>query len=485
MKRVTTVVLCSLLVLPLLTACNMFASDDADNETRVLRIATLYGDERNSGIRSDFTEFYEFSHDNIEIEVVNAINYEDMYWNYQTEESEVINPVEEMKKLIESTNPPDVLILDYTSLPALIEENLLQPLDAFIVEEGFDTDGYADIVLEALRDAGNGQLYGLSPTFSSYALIYNADLFHEVGVPLPYDGMTWDEVFELAKRFAGQGSEEDPIFGFSFSTNIYSDFNEFLNIYTEPLHLKVVDENMERMLVNTPQWEEVFTEISKLYEEDVIPNDEDWWKIRENIEKTRSFSQLDYHAFLSGKVAMALTSHDELGEVIYAMDHADVIEGFDAFAWDVVALPYHEENPNVGGNVTIDPIFVIPTNATNTEDAWDFIKFINSEQWAQLKSKSTYTLLSREEYNEPLYGAQYNMNAFFQTKPVTESLFNNRMYYLYDKLWNVRYMGQWKFEQVVRGELTVKEALEQWENEGNQQLQNIEESEGGSGVVYF
>lgn len=357
----------------------------------------------------------------------------------------------------------------------------MQPLDAKIQEDDFNTEGFSEMVMEGLRELGNGTLYGLAPTFSSSALIYNIDLFTEAGVTMPYDGMTWEEVFDLASRFVNHGTEDDPVFGFTFNNQMYTDLFYDLNIYTQPLGLQMFDENVERMMVNSPQWEQVWTNLQRLYGEKIIPTNDDWRKMRENRDPSLPYSPFDYDPFLSGHVAMTTIHHNGLDQIISANRNADQIEGFDPINWDVVSLPYHPEYPNVGGNVTMDPVIAINANAANPDDAWEFIKFVNGEEWAKLKSKSSYSLLSRVEYNEPRSGANYNIEAFFKTKPATtETMFDYEIYYKYPDMWQLQRIGENKFEMVINGELSVKEALAQWENEGNQILQQMKENSDSS-----
>src|SRR5690606_38287051 len=157
--------------------------------TRVLRIATMYGDDRNSHIRSEYTDLFDYEHKNIEVEIVSAINYNDTYYGVRTTPEEEPDPVEKMRELMESSNPPDIVMLSFEEMSAFIDQNLLQPLDTRIADDGFNTEGFAPAVLEGLTNMGNGRLYGLAPTFSSYALIYNMEMFQEHGITMPYDGM--------------------------------------------------------------------------------------------------------------------------------------------------------------------------------------------------------------------------------------------------------------------------------------------------------
>lgn len=480
-KSFLTTVILSLMFVPFLTACNFGGSDIDDNTTRVLRIATMYGDERNEHIRSEFTDLFEFANKNIEIEIVAAINYNDQIYGRPGDENEQPDPLEVMKEMMEGSNPPDVIMLGLEEMSTFIDNNLLQSLDAKIQDDGFDISGFAPAVLEGLKDLGNGTLYGLAPTFSSSALIYNMDLFEQNGVPYPHDNMSWDEVFELASRFAEAGTEDKPVFGFAFNDQMYSDIFYNIQTYAAPLGLQVFDENVEKMMVNSPQWAEVWGKIVELQENKIIPGDEDWQKIQQNRDHS-IHNPYQWNTFISGHVAMTLVHHNSLDQIISANRNADQYDDMEQINWDIVTVPFHEEYPNVGGNMHMHPVMAINANAQNPNDAWDFIKFVNGEEWAQLKSKSSYSLVSRVQYNEPKNGLDYNMDAFFQTKPAVEAMMmNSQIYMKYPNIWQVESIGQNKLREVIQGNKTVEEALQEWENEGNQMLEQIKENPGGGG----
>ncbi|GAA3405379.1 ABC transporter substrate-binding protein [Paenibacillus hodogayensis] len=55
-------------------------------------------------------------------------------------------------------------------------------------------------VLEAVKQASGGKLYGLPIFTSNLVLYYNKTLFDKFGVPYPKDGITWNEMVELSKK---------------------------------------------------------------------------------------------------------------------------------------------------------------------------------------------------------------------------------------------------------------------------------------------
>lgn len=472
LKSLTTAVLALVFVLTTAVACSKDPSTD-QGETRVLRIATLYGDGVNQSMRSNYTDLFQLTRDNIEIEYIPAINWEEVYMTRRYDEPyEEPDPVEAMTELLEGDNPPDLVFIDQESLGELVDANLLQSLESYITESEFDTSDIVQGVIDGLRSEGNGELYGLAPTFSSEALVYNKDIFDEAGIEYPTDNMTWDDVFNLAERVSAHyANSDEKKFGFAFSPwssgmNLYDDMRE----YIAGKELRIFDPESKTMLVDSPEWEEVWNEMVDLNERNIFPEPVDYSQMPDGP-SSRYFD----HAFLSGRTAMMLLSYNQISEIVTAMSLGDKIEGFTPFAWDVVTYPVHAETPEVGGFMSLDPVMAIPARSQNTEDAWDLIEFVNGEEWARLKSKSSYNLVSRESYIEQPAGMDINLAAFYTLMPGP----NPYGYEMRDeRYWEVNSIAYHLFDNVLEEKMTVKEALQEWAIQGNEILQRVEEESG-------
>ncbi|GIQ67922.1 extracellular solute-binding protein [Xylanibacillus composti] len=475
-RKIATVAIALSLLLSILAACTGGNATES-NETRVLRIAVMYGDSSQSDyLKTQYTDLYEFTHDNIDIEFVHAIDYSSRRYSsdpYNPDNEP--DPVEEMKKLIEGPNPPDIVMVSYDELGMLIDENLLSPLDSYIQNDQFDTSDFVPAVIDGLKSLGNNQLYALAPTFSSSALVYNKQLFTERGVEFPTDGMSWDEVFALAERVSyGEGQERK--YGFSFSTYSYGDSLMYeMSLYTDPLQLSLFDENYERLMVDSDGWERVWQTMLDLKTKKIVPDAPDY-------SQPRTPSPFEGNNFLMGRVAMVPMSYGNLNELIDANRNADTIEGYNAIDWDVVTLPIHPEVGNVGGSMYMDPIMGITANAQNSEDAWDFIKFINGPEWAELKARSSYNMVSRKSYIKPHPGENYNIEAFFHLMPAPSTV-NNDIWRRVPNYWEIQDLGSRKFQEVIDGDKDIRQALQEWAVEGEQALQRMRESMDNSGGV--
>ncbi len=85
--------------------------------------------------------------------------------------------------------------------------------------------------------------------------------------------------------------------------------------------------------------------------------------------------------------------------------------------------------------------------------------------------------MAREEFARPLGGMSYNLKAFYGLQPSlpdTEQLSSSFRYY-----YDIIYLPGFRlFKEVLNGEKTVKEALSDWERNGNMSLKRIKEEAG-------
>lgn len=483
-RKFIPVSLTLILVLSMLAACTK-QGGSKDTERRTLRIAYMYGDSSyDDYMRTQLTDLYAFSNKNIDIEFIPAVDYgKRRYQSYNPDEPYVEpNPIDEMKALIEGDNPPDIILSGFEELQLLIEDNMLQALEPYIEKDEFDIEGLVPSVINGIKEAGNGKLYALSPTFSSSALIYNKAIFNERNVSYPQDGMSWTEIFDLA-RMVSYGEGQDRVYGFSFTRSYWDDLFNSLDIYVSPLQLQVTDEMAEQMLVDSDQWEKAISDLIRLKQERILPEPpeytEDFWS------RPNPYSS---DAFMSGHLAMSITNYNSLNEIISANNNADLIEGYTPIEWDVVTLPTHDDAPGLGGTIYMDPILSISAKAQNTEDAWDFIKFINGKKWAELKSRSLNMLVSHKEFIKPSDGLDYNIAAFYTLTPVKSSMNFNHLKVdpkIRQNIWQINSIGYQKIREITEEDKDVRQALQEWAVEGNAVLKQAREnmdSGGGIGI---
>ncbi|GAA4661937.1 ABC transporter substrate-binding protein [Streptomyces youssoufiensis] len=91
---------------------------------------------------------------------------------------------------------PDLLMLDNADLQQIAQTGALTPLDQY----GIDSSGFAEGILSA--GTYEGKVYGLAPTVSTVALVYNKDMLAEAGVAVP---RTWEQLRAAAAKLTRPG----------------------------------------------------------------------------------------------------------------------------------------------------------------------------------------------------------------------------------------------------------------------------------------
>ncbi|MET8403617.1 sugar ABC transporter substrate-binding protein [Streptomyces sp900116325] len=91
---------------------------------------------------------------------------------------------------------PDLVMLDNPDLQQIAQTGALTPLDEYGIDSGDFTRG----ILAA--GTYEGKVYGLAPTVSTIALVYNKDMLAQAGVAVP---KTWDELKTAAAKLTGPG----------------------------------------------------------------------------------------------------------------------------------------------------------------------------------------------------------------------------------------------------------------------------------------
>src|SRR5690606_26208497 len=141
-----------------------------------------------------------------------------------------------------------------------------------------------------------------------------------------------------------------------------------------------------------------------------------------------------------------------INEMINANKNAVNVKGFTPIDWDIVTMPTHPEAKGKGGNIYMNGVMGINAKAQNQADAWAFLKFVNGEDFARLKSRSMNDsqLVSRKEFIKPKDGLNYNIKALYTLTPIAfnemESLYREKPY-----IGQVQGMGMQYFSEAMKG----------------------------------
>ncbi len=271
-------------------------------------------------------------------------------------------------------NQIDLLCIPLAFVDDLSRDGLLLPLDPLIAHDGFDLGKLYGPVVNAIREAGAGTLYGLAPTFNAYALYYNKSLFEEHGVPLPADGMHWDDVLNTAARFAGlSAADGQPVYGLSFGEGWRP--GTAVRALDAGLHqgLQIAGYDASGKLVpslDTPSWRAWWEKVAEGLGTGAI------YDAKPPETQGNAFMSELYprDAFLTGRSAMAYGDH-------YFIHHIREAARQNLFTdeWGVVALSASAAGSGATHGLSVSYVFAINAASPFADKAWEWLKFTHGE----------------------------------------------------------------------------------------------------------
>ena len=268
-------------------------------------------------------------------------------------------------------NQIDLLRIPLAFVDDLAREGLLVPLDPLIERDQFALDGLYEPVVRAIREAGAGELYGLAPEFNAHVLYYNKTMFEQNQVPLPHDGMTWDDVLLAASRFSGQTPDGKPVYGLAFGGGWRGTLPRValeagLN---QGLRLAIPDSRTPTL--DTPAW--------NAWLEAVIAGAGQGWISAEEPSLVGGFIQdlIREDAFLSGRSAMLYSDY----WMLHFIREANRLSQF-TDEWGAVALSSQGPSGGADNGVSVSYVFAINAESPHRDLAWEWLKFVHGQDFA-------------------------------------------------------------------------------------------------------
>ncbi|MBA9085716.1 multiple sugar transport system substrate-binding protein [Fontibacillus solani] len=319
-------------------------------------------------------------------------------------------------------------------------------LNNLITDDAFNLEGMNQDIIGFLRQSGGGKLYGLPPYFGNTGLFYNKDLFDKYSIPYPQDGMTWEEVFQLAKRFP----MEEGISG--FYTNYLSALRDRMGASQG---LRSINPKEMKLTVNTESYKKMFEMLLDAYQSKAL--------------EVKDYGEDVYDSFITGKSAMTTESYYYLNNNIYwaKTDRGDDFH----LNWDVAAAPVGESNRESAPLFMLYDIYAVNANTSEAQAAWELVKFINSEEVAKMKSRTTtHAIPTRTDYMYNPEGKR--MEIFYKNISVDMALkVNSQNKKIPNKFYNaLRTITDLEFMAASRGEKSVDEALQSIQEKGQEEL---------------
>ncbi|MDF2927335.1 MAG: extracellular solute-binding protein [Paenibacillaceae bacterium] len=454
MKRYTAA---AVVLLLLGTGCSRGDNSRQDDSLRAwseedqATITVMYYDE--SAFFTEYGNLFYSKYPNIDIEVLSTQGIYKPGEDYLTQ----------YRKFV-SEKQPDVIMSSTGVFESLAADGQFLDLDLLVNRDGFQVDQYYPGMLDALRTMGGGKLYGLAPRFSSTALYYNKDLFEQHGIAPPEDGMSWKDVFELAKRFPAGGTDKERIYGFSTDSHQNGVFY-FGQSLASTYGLNFMDFGQKKITIQTKLWEEVFGLAIDALQSGALNSRKD------PAAPAAPVMYEDYlmqNLFVAGRSAMTVDHSYLMTNLNQAKNR---LTGTPAVNWEIVTAPVDPAAPDISRSVNWNQLFSVRAGSANASAAWELVKYINGEDYAKVMSRSQPTngLLSRISYNKDKEGR--NLEPFYKLKAKIETMDTASVYKIPDSFYQTFVnLANQELDLVMDGKKSLSEALGAIQAQGQAQL---------------
>jgi len=263
-------------------------------------------------------------------------------------------------------NPPDVFLVNFRRYGQFAALGALQPVQPLIeVSDVIDLADFFEEPLTAFRYDG-GDLSCLPQNVSSLVTYVNLDLFEAAGLDVPFDGLDWNTLVEVATALTDADSG---VYGLGTSPSlvrlaplVWSTGAELVDDMVAPTRLTLDDFPQRDAL-------DFLLDLNLVHE--VTPPD--------LAEQARG----SHDRFLDGDLAMLWSSRIEVPTFRTITD----------FAWDVVPFPIAPG----GRDVTMlhSDAFCLPAGLDTTDAAWAFVEFASTVPGQTILAESGRTVPSR------------------------------------------------------------------------------------------
>ncbi|MCK9221286.1 MAG: sugar ABC transporter substrate-binding protein [Limnochordia bacterium] len=286
-------------------------------------------------IRREIAELYEAINPEVEIEMVYLQG----------------DRFSDQQMMIVGGVAPDILYINQTFLAPWASQGALLDLTEFIQKDNFTFEHIPQSIMDSVMF--EHKVYAMPFEVSPLALVYNATLFEEAGLSVPPVGWEdpnwrWDDLRQTARKLT-KVDQDGEIQRYGLGSASWWWWNWVFQNGGRPLN----EDNSRTLLHEQAATDGLQFYIDLMFEDRVAPTD--------------AAIGWDFDgAFMTGRIAMEVqgrwlnTFRKEISD----------------FKWNTAALPWQVEP----GTLLLTLHYGISSQCQHPEVAWDFLKFLVSEQ---------------------------------------------------------------------------------------------------------
>ncbi|RKN78980.1 ABC transporter substrate-binding protein [Paenibacillus ginsengarvi] len=241
----------------------------------------------------------------------------------------------------------------------LIRNDFAYDMSELVKKKGVDLNRFDPFTIDQQREISGGGIYGLPLSNTSPVIMYNKDIFDKFGAPYPKDGMTWDQVYDLAKQVT-RSDGGIQYYGLLASPEHVIKTNQFSAPFIDPKSFKPMFDDPKMM---------TFLENLKRFYMLVPPPG------GKPLEGS-FFSSTGQSKMFSKDKNLAMWVHFSNSAVNFPAD----------LNWDYASLPYFKELGPVGPQAYPGYIYISKTSK-HKDDAMDVLQALTSDEFQTIRSK--------------------------------------------------------------------------------------------------
>lgn len=245
---------------------------------------------------------------------------------------------------------PDIIYTKDDTAAYFSAEGVFEQLDSYIERDSLDLNIYYESILNIARPLMDNKMYFMPRDYNKVTTFINVDMFNAAGIDIPSDDWTWDDFLDICNQFRVKMDE-------NYNTSAG------LSTHSYPIYANV-------------GWKAVYYPVIKGFDGQIF-NQNGSFALTENSQGILELKALvdnryeidpnnaNYDIFLSGQAAMRFGSRPTVSSCIQ-----------NGIKVDFVAFP-ELPHPVVGMGCTG---YAVTKKSNNKELAWDFLKFVISEE---------------------------------------------------------------------------------------------------------
>lgn len=345
-----------------------------------------------------------------------------------------------VEDLVASGSFPDIFNSGAPILFDFVKLGIPEDLTALTNTNNVNMNQYERVAVDLIKNYGmKDQMPALPYNINFYVTLYNKDIFDKFGVPYPKDGMSWEEVMELAKKLTRTEG------GIQYKGVLPGN----VSLMARGLSLAYVDSSTGKARIATDDWKKVFELAGAMYAiPGNMPKNPTQLANLDEFFKDKTLAMLPFYGNYIKTIA-------ELGEHV-------------GFNWDMTSYPSFTQGFSNEPGVNV---LGISTASKNKKEAFRVIHYLTTSPEVQYELAKRGDMPAIKLDNAAsLFGQYYPVLKQKNIQGIFKVQTRNAHPYHENERIVVRHVDRIFTNDFIQGKLDVNSALRKIEEDANKAI---------------